>query len=284
MSIPDNIKFPSGLFFSALALFTVCACASAAGYLLYAGKKGVRDIEQNTRTHYSGMVEALAGVAELSYGGKDFSTLEGLARKKADGDEGMEAFLVLADGTIAMHSDSAAREALLGNIATDEFAYNRDLILLPLQRNGKEALVLDYNIMGKRIPFSRDQRKLIKRFLYPGIDRPGWLITRAVFHGGKPVATMNIILGKDKVYRFLAAHFLESAILLAALLAMSLFASLATTLLAYRRLKSAASFRLAGGRPLGAAQPAPVPHELSRELSALEDDARGIRDAIPIVK
>lgn len=263
--------------FAMLLLLVSLSIAAAAGYFYYACTGSIRATVESTRKHSTELIEALAGVAELSYARNSYGRLRLLFREKIGGTNGLVAFFVLADGTIKAHSSSEGERAVGGNIAADEFTYNRDQIFLPLSAGGNGVHFLEYNIIARSVPYDRRRRELIKRFLYPAIGSTGWLATRAVYHNKKPVGTINFIISKDALHSTITGTAHAARTLLTLLLAGSVLVSLFVSLLAHFSVgrvlvpspegipsdgKNGGSSRGPAHRPAGAA----------------------IRDAIPIIK
>ena len=210
-------RFPIGIFLLLLLLESVIVCASVTYYFYFTAQKRITEIEQYTRGYSVALAEAFAGMAELSHKKKEYGPLTDLFREKIGQNIIDEAFFVLIDGTLIAHSRKDIEDELKGNMANDEFAYNLDLILAPAQKAEKSAKFSNYNISGKEIPSfplpygtSREHRNLIKKYLYPDINKTGWLVSRAVFDKNNAVGTVNFIISKDRIYSFLNQHILET--------------------------------------------------------------------------
>ncbi|MDY6932833.1 MAG: hypothetical protein SVZ03_01260 [Spirochaetota bacterium] len=198
--------FPFGLFFVNLLILIIMSALILMSYFYFIGKSRITEIENDTRNYSIILTEAFASTAELSYRRNNYLKLRTLFQEKIQDNIIDEAFFVLTNGKIIVHSSKSIAKRLKGNIVNDELAYNIDLILLPLKRNIWGTRFLDYHIMEKRIPFKRDLTRLIKRYLYKKIDIVGWLITRAVVVKSKAVGSMNLIISKDRIYTFLLQH------------------------------------------------------------------------------
>jgi hypothetical protein len=225
---PDRKKtgtkalFPAGIFF---LLFLIQMLASAGGisyYFFHKTKNDLTEIEKYTLNYSKTLAEAFADVAELSYRNKNYSSLKSLFREKIEENTIDEAFFVLKDGTLIVHSNTTIEKKLRGNIANDEMAYNLDLILQPVNKKSRDLFFSNYNIIEKKIPFNRSLRGLIKEHLYSDINSSGWIFTRGVFHRGKPAGTVNFIVSKDRIHTtiFSAAEDMKKVLLIA--LALSL--------------------------------------------------------------
>ena len=190
-------------------LFIIQLTLSLGGTALYFYQTGltrIKDIENYNKSYSITLAEAFADVAELSYGKKNYKKLKKLFREKIQDTTIDEAFFVLKNGKIIVHSDKEVEKSLRGNIANDEFSYNIDLILWPVKKKSKEVMFTPYNIMGKRPPFTREQRMYIKKYYYKEIETLGWLVTRAVYYRNKPIGTVNFLIYNDKINQFLEKH------------------------------------------------------------------------------
>jgi hypothetical protein len=219
-------SFPAGIFF---LLFLIQILASAWGisyYFFHKTKNDLTEIEKYTLNYSKTLAEAFADVAELSYKNRNYSSLKSLFREKIEENTIDEAFFILKDGTLIVHSNTTIEKKLKGNIANDEMAYNLDLILQPVSKNSGELFFSNYNIIDKKIPFNRSLRGLIHKHLYPSINSSGWIFTKGVFYRGKPAGTVNFIISKERIYTtiFSAAEDMKKALLIA--LALSLFIAL----------------------------------------------------------
>ncbi|MCP4137261.1 MAG: hypothetical protein GY754_40200 [bacterium] len=209
--------FPIGIFLMLFVMQSLLATAASFGYFIYAGKKRIADIEKYTKNYSITMAEAFARVAEFSHRTKKYKRLNTLFREKIQEHTIDEAFFVLIDGKLVLHSDKAVQKRLNGNIANDEFAYNIDWIMRPIRRKSREVQFSHYNIMSKNLPVfpipfgsKRGHRRFIKQHLYKDINKLGWLLSKAVYVRNKPVGTVNFIISKDRIYTFLVEHITES--------------------------------------------------------------------------
>lgn len=284
MHVTDTQRdFPWGVLFVMLLLLATLSIAASAGYFYFTCTGAIRDIVDSTRKHSTELIEALGSVAEFSYARKSYGRLRLLLREKLKGSNGMVVFFTLADGSIKAHSSPEGEKAVDGNIAGDEFTYNRDQIFLPLAAKTGEVHFLEYNIISRSVPFDRRQRAFIKRFLYPAIGSTGWLATRAVYHRAKPVGTINFIISKDRVYSAITNTAAGTRRLLTLLLLGSLLVSLIVSLMVFlrvERIPAAVSASTAPGeRPATShGDASPVRGAGARPAGA------AIRDAIPIIK
>lgn len=230
--------FPAGICF---LLFLIQITAASAGISYYFYKKAGKDIaeiEKYTVNYSKTLAEAFADVAELSYKNRNYSSLKSLFREKIQENTIDEAFFILKDGTLIVHSNTTIEKKLRGNIANDEMSYNLELILQPVNRNSRELFFSNYNIIDKKIPFNRSLRELIKKHLYSDINSSGWLFTRGVFHRGKPAGSVNFIVSKERIHStiFSAADELRKTLLIA--LALSLGIAFFISLLVMTRFRS----------------------------------------------
>lgn len=195
-----KIIFPAGIFM--LIFFTQSILGSLAlfAYTYASLKKNIAAVEEYTRNYSRTLAEAFASVAELSLKTNKTDSLKTLFHEKIQQNTIDEAIFVLADGRLIVHSNTSVEKGLGGNIANDEMAYNLELILEPVRKNSRELLLSDYNIIDRKIPFSRKERDFIGRYIYPGINTTGWLFTRAVFVDGKPAGSVCFLTGKERIY------------------------------------------------------------------------------------
>ncbi|HPO45775.1 MAG TPA: hypothetical protein PK875_08260 [Spirochaetota bacterium] len=266
--------FPWGFLFVTLLLLVTLSIAASACYFYFTCATSIRTAVESTRRHSAELIEAITGVAEFSYARNNYDRLRLLFREKIGGTNGLVAFFVLSDGSIKAHSSPEGERAVAGNIAADEFTYNRDQIFLPLSGEGKGVYFLEYNIVSRSVPFNRPQREFIKRFLYPGIGGTGWLATRAVYFKKKPIGTINFIISKDVLYSIITGTASITRTLLALLLAASAIISLLVALLA----------RYSAGRAGASTASAHSVAESGLQFSGAARQAAAIRDANPIIK
>ncbi len=293
MHVTDTQRgFPWGVLFVMLLLLAALSIAAAAGYFYYTCSGAIRSTIDATRKHSTELIEVLGSVAEISHARKSYGSLRLLLREKIKGSNGMVAFFTLSDGSIMAHSSLEGEKAVAGNIAGDEFTYNRDQIFLPLTRRTNEVHFLEYNIIARSVPFDRRQREFIKRFLYPAIGSTGWLATRAVYSNGRPVGTFNFIISKDPVYSIITSTAAGTRKLLTLLLLGSLLVSLIVSLMLYLRMQRmpALAFAAADSGPRegalndGSGRLRPPKSVLTRGEPAARKTGSAIRDAIPIIK
>lgn len=193
-------SFPSAIF---LVIFIIQLTAAAGGIFAYFysdTKDSIADIEGYTVNYSKTMAEAFASVAELSYRTKNYSSLKSLFREKIEENTIDEAFFVLQNGTLIVHSNTTTEKRLRGNIANDEMSYNLDMILQPVKSGSRDLFFSNYNIIDQKIPFNRSEREIIQKYLYRDINTSGWLFTKAVFHKNKPVGSVNFIVDKGRIH------------------------------------------------------------------------------------
>jgi hypothetical protein len=203
-------KFPLGIFLMLLIIESAIAVAAVGLYFRHTGKKQIEKIEKYTRNYSMSMIDAFSDVAKLSYRAGNYSVLKTLFRQEIREDTIDEAFFVKNDGSLIVHSSRKVEKELKGNIATDEFAYNIDLILRPARRKLSTIQFTSYNVMHKKVPFRRDVRELLEKYLYDEINMLGWLVSKAVYHKKRPVGTVNFIIYKERVYDFIQSHMKEA--------------------------------------------------------------------------
>lgn len=294
---PMKIIFPIGVFFMLFFIESLVAAGASLAYFFYVGKSGISDIESNVRSCSIPIAEAFGTMAEMCYRSRDYRRLRTLFREKIEQNSIDEAFFVLRNGKLIAHTDPSALADLKGNIASDELAYNMDLILRPVVQKSRDVFFTDYNIVSRRAPFRRELRMLLKSYFYRNIDSTGWLVSRAVYGRKKPVGAVCFIISKQRIYCFLAAHVERSLrifmISLAVAGTISLLVSL-VVLARYRSIQKRSSpasgmsgaprgSATAGGfydmtMPPGASEEEPVVVEL---VGAAEGDGGGTAGASP---
>ncbi|TAL37907.1 MAG: hypothetical protein EPN93_05400 [Spirochaetes bacterium] len=240
--------FPFGIFFLMFFFLILLSAAISGGYFYQTVSTRTAEIEENVKKYSTAIVEAFANVAGLNFPMNNYAELKKLFSVRLTDAENEEAFFILADGRIVAHSSAAAEQQVEGNVANDEFRYNMEQLLQPVNQNAREAQFYDYNIQDQKVPFDRQLRQYIKEYLYPEINSPGWLATRAVFVWDRPVGTVNLIISKQPIYTLIFAQFEESVIIGAALGIFSFILSLFIACIVYFRYRG---FR---GEPI-AAQP-----------------------------
>ncbi|HRX14709.1 MAG TPA: hypothetical protein P5123_00180, partial [Spirochaetota bacterium] len=72
-------------------------------------------------------------------------------------DQDKNIIIALKDGTLLGHSKLGEMERLSGNIATDEFVYNIDLIFQPVSINLDSTFQSDYYIIDYKPPFNKKE-------------------------------------------------------------------------------------------------------------------------------
>ncbi|HON80217.1 MAG TPA: hypothetical protein PK544_17130 [Spirochaetota bacterium] len=231
--------FPFGIFFLLLFSLLLLGCMISAGYFYFGVKNEIAEVETITKKYSTTLAEAFTDVAEFSYRYKNYGKLTTLFREKIRDNSIDEAFFVLADGTIVVHSNRDVERELRGNIINDEFAYNIDMIMMPLRRKERAIQFNEYNILNKRVPFNRLEKKLIRKYLYKNIFVNGWLVTKAVFvqtrRSEEPVGTVNFILGKDKIYSLIFRYIKEVKYIASALGILSLLIALIVSVIVFGR-------------------------------------------------
>jgi len=190
----------------------------------------VRNISKTLITMYS-------DAAGLAYTTKSTYKLVSLFHQQQSLRGIKEIFFVLDNGTIVAHSDETKEKELHGNITNDEFRYNIDMILYPYSIQSKQLFIYDYFMPDITIPYSKDIRHLIKRFIYKDIDTNSWLVSKAVFVNGKSIGTVNCIIVKEPVYQIIDSSFYESMVIIAIIGIISFFTSLIAGVIVYTRQK-----------------------------------------------
>ena len=198
--------YPLGIFFLVFIIEVILSTGSIGYYFLDTGKARVSDILSYTKNYSMTMGEAFADVAQLSLEKKNYTTVKKLFHQKIRENTIDEAFFILNNGTIVVHSNRETSKELKGNLANDEFSYNLDMILMPAREKSHEVIFSDYNIIAQRNPFKRRERELLGTYLYEDIDSNGWLVTRAVYHKDKAAGAVSFIISKDRIFSFIKNH------------------------------------------------------------------------------
>lgn len=200
--------FLSLLFFFVSLLILGVLSAGGAGYYYYRNLKS--GIEENIKEKISSM-QALSSAAAISLSIENSEErnkkLSSFFSDPVNTRLYMKAFIVSDDGKIVAHSNEAEAKELNYNIASDEFRYDGDIIFKPLRISSGEAVLSDYHIIGEKIPFSAKEILYIKKYLYDGIDRNGWIVSRGVtvenIKDGKKTAVnyaVCFILSKNRLF------------------------------------------------------------------------------------
>jgi len=235
--------FPIGIFLLLLIILSAITTGGATAYFLHTGKKQIAIIEKYTKSYATVMAEGFADLASYSIWTKRYIELRKLFHNEIKAATIDEAFVVLNNGTLIVHSNKNIEKKLKGNIATDEFAYNIEWILRPSIKKTREIQLTAYNVMGKIIPFYREERNLIKKYLYKDINLTGWLVSKAIYVKGKPVGTVSFIIYRDRIYDYIESHIeLSKKIIISCLIGsfiLSLFFSF-IILIRYRSLQKKA--------------------------------------------
>jgi len=175
------------------------------GYYLYKDlKSNIRDIEDSKISIIQSLADATVLAASIDDDNERKSRLDAFYTDSGNGNFYEKAFLVSDNGTIISHSNPAEAKELNYNIAADEFRYNTDIIFEVLNKTTEKVSVNDYYIMGSDIPFSKKEIKYIKEYVYPGIDRNGWIVTRVFDVNSKKGQKINyvscFIVSKSTIY------------------------------------------------------------------------------------
>ncbi len=293
--VRERNVIPVGIF---LMLFFIEGCIAAGAsiaYFIYAGTSGIGEIESYVRSHSLSTAEAFAAEAGPGIRKKKFSGLRSLFRDTMDKGTIDEAFLVLSDGTFVVREERGAGTKSEAGDADSEWSHSLAMILAPVRRATRETIIADYSVPSRPVPFRDDVRPLLRRYLYPGIESNGWLVTRAVFVKKKPAGAVGFIVGKQKIYDFIEAHMYASLHVFLVGLGGAFLVSLALSLVVFLRYRSIrrGSARPGGGG--GAARnelydmtPDGPPGRDSRVATAPSSEGgpigrgSGIRDAIPV--
>lgn len=233
-----KLIFPVGIFLLMFLAESVIGTAGIISYFYFSGKKNITAIESYTFNYSKTMAEAFARVAEFSYSTKQYSSLKTLFHEKIEENTIDEAFFVLSDGRLIVHSSTTAEKDLMGNIASDEIAYNLDMILLPLQTKNSDLILNNYNIVNKTVPFKRKERDLLTKYVYGDLNSTGWIFTKGVFYKDKPAGTVNFIISKDRIYTSIKESINQARYYTLLLIAVSMIISLVVSLFVLFRYRS----------------------------------------------
>jgi hypothetical protein len=196
-----RIIFPIGIFFLLFLIESVIGIGGVASYIYLAGKKNIADIESYTINYSKTMAEAFADVAEFSYLEKKYAAaLKKLFHEKIEAHTIDEAFFVLANGKIVVHSKPKIEEKLRKNIFDDEMSYPKEMILNSVHAKSNDLISDNYNITDKFVPFRRWERDIISKYIYPDLNTTGWLFSKWILHKKKPIGTVNFIISKERIY------------------------------------------------------------------------------------
>jgi hypothetical protein len=195
-----RIIFPIGVFFLLFLIESIIGIAGVTSYIYLIGKKNIADIESYTINYSKTMAEAFARIAEFSYSEKKYTTLKALFHEKIEENTIHEAFFVLKNGKIVVHSSTVTEEKLMWNIASDRISYNIDMIFQPIYTKSHDLILNNYNITDKFIPFRKWERDILSKYIYKNLNSTGWLFTKCIFHKEEPIGTVNFIISKERIY------------------------------------------------------------------------------------
>ena len=179
--------------------------AGGTGYYLYNDlKNNIRDIEDSKISVIQSLADAAILAASIDDDNHRKKRLDEFFSDPGNKNFYEKAFLVSDNGTIISHSNPVEAKELNYNIAADEFRYNTDIIFEILKKPDEKISVNDYYIIGSDIPFSKNEIKYIKEYVYPGVDRNGWIVSR-VFNvnqkkGKKLNYVSSFIVSKEAIY------------------------------------------------------------------------------------
>ena len=209
MAKTKTIFFPFGIFLLSAVLFSGGGAAGSVWYFYVASKKEIAETERFTQSSLVPVLDACVQMAELDGGKESAKRLNALFRDYRLGNIVAKAFFVRENGLIVSHSDQNEVKELKGNIAADEFTYNIDQIFRPIRKNLREPYFDDYFMVEKKIPFDRQTMGFLKKHLYDGIDRNGWILSRQVIYKGKTAGVIAFFSDKDTIYERIAYNMKE---------------------------------------------------------------------------
>jgi hypothetical protein len=259
-----KVFFPVGIFLMLFIIQSAGSLIAVSAYFIHTGVKRIADIETYTKNYSITMAEGFSGLAELSSKTRNYNNLRELFQEKLRENTVDEAFYVHADGKIIVHSNKDAEKNLEGNIANDEFLYNLDTIFMPQKKKSREVYFENYNYIGKDVPFERDDRMLLKKYLYNDIDKSGWIVVRAVFSKNKPAGTVGFIISKERIYSFIKTHIAETYRIIFISLIGSFSISLIISIIIFIR------YRMIESRTMKFTGEKPVPVEIPNISDSIE--------------
>ncbi len=209
MSRTVKIFFPIGIFLVLFLLFFSSSCGLSGFYYYKYTLNFIDKMTKDANDSSVALVEACSIIAELSDGKEQEKRLNDFFANNPQKKFFSKAFYAKGNGTIIAHSNPEEIKELNGNIAFDEFKYNIDQIFYPLSQNDKKVYLSDYYILDEQIPFTKEEIKYLKQYLYNNIDRNGWLANKTVEKNIKiskkkyelqKTGTINFILSKKLLY------------------------------------------------------------------------------------
>jgi len=196
-------KSAIGIFILLFIIEEIIAAVVVGGYAFKSSKKEIKKISSYTKNYSAILSRAFTKSCEIGYKSKNFKELKNLFLQKIETNTIDEAFFVLKNGKIVLHSNPAKTKKLNGNMFNNEFAYNMDLIILQAKNKSKDILFTNYNILSIKTPFDREKIKLIKKYLYKDIDSTGWLVSKAVYQDKETIGTVSFLISKKRIFSLL---------------------------------------------------------------------------------
>lgn len=202
-----KILFPFGFFAAALVIFEAITVTATAVVFILLVKQDINSVEKDARSYIVPLVDLCAANASIGNDAEITKSLTPLFTEYQEKGFVYRAFFVKENGAILAHSNSYEKEMLHHNIARDEFTYNIDQIFLPLKNNETGSYFSDYFIPEIKIPFRKNEITYIKKYIYPEIDKNGWLVSKAVYHDEKPFGVAAFILEKSEISRLILLRY-----------------------------------------------------------------------------
>ncbi|MBP7901195.1 MAG: hypothetical protein KA015_00100 [Spirochaetes bacterium] len=193
------------LLFWFFLIIIVLLGSGSTGYYLYKDlKNSIRNVENSKISIIQSLADASVIAASIDDEKERKIRLDEFYTDPGNKKFFDKAFLVSNDGTIISHSNPAEAKELNYNIASDEFRYNTDTIFEILKKPSEKVIVNDYFIIGSDIPFSKKQIRYLKEYIYPGVDRNGWIVSRVFNVNMKKGQNINyvssFIVSKEDIY------------------------------------------------------------------------------------
>ena len=204
-----KIFFPFGILLLSAVIFSGGGAAGSVLYFYVACKKEISETERFVQSSLVPVLEACVQMAELDGGKESAGRMNSLFREYRLGNVVSRAFFAGENGNILAHSDQNEVKRLKGNIASDEFSYNLEQIFLPARKTMREPYFDDYYLIERKIPFDREKTAFLKKHLYQGIDRNGWILSRQVVYKGKTVGVIAFVADKEAIYDRIAFNYRE---------------------------------------------------------------------------
>lgn len=236
----QNVKHIHFPYFFVITLFLLIVIVASSASIFYKYRQLISDINEFTtqvKNVSKTLITTYADTAEHAYATRSTGQLLSLIQESKNFKGIHEVFFVLDNGSIVAHSDTAKAAQLKGNIANDEFYYNIDMIMYPHVKQSRELFVFDYFVPDVSLPFNKIIRKYIQQFIYKDINTNSWLVTKAVYHKGKSIGTVNCIIIKTPIYSMMSGYYKELLFMIMIIFGVSVIFSLCTGIIMFIKQK-----------------------------------------------